>query len=209
MAEEQAPGKESTVPPEGDGGAARPEREASPPAVASWPSDALPLWILAGIVLCYVLHFGQERFRARGSATGGESLAAQLEQDGPRHGPQLYDLRICNHTAAGRVYVAVAYYDPAHADWLARGWFAAARGECKLVLQDLTPPVYVHAESRDGQAQWGAPKDGRTFCIGGDAAFAHSPADCGQSQRPGVRLVRFKKLELSGHGRMHTWELTP
>lgn len=169
----------------------------------SVPSDVLPLAVMAGIVICFMLHFGTR-------------LLKQLEADQtmparPRTALGAYDLEICNGTSRGRVYVAVAYFDPLRNDWVARGWFPQRQGECQLTMRKLVPPVYVFAETEDGQARWGEGETGRgavmEFCINRDKAFVEGQARCAPGEG---KRQRFAELSLSGaeaSGLKFRWEL--
>jgi uncharacterized membrane protein len=176
-------------------------------------ADRLPLRLLAGIVTCFVLHFG---LAARNGAGPSASLSAAAAP-APQGADAPFDLEICNLTAAERVYVAVAYFDRARRDWVARGWFPQKQGECQVAIQRLTPPVYVYGETKDGSARWGDDEaEGLEFCIEGHGAFVLGQRGCDTGAgnagalgaAAGRRLQRFKRVRFTGEGSLHRWELT-
>lgn len=110
------------------------------------------------------------------------------------------ELHICNRSQEQKVYAAIAAYDPALQRLVARGWFPQLAGKCQAVMRGLVPPIYVFAESSDGQRQW-RDERGAAFCIRGDAAFVTSPSRCaGQSRR-------FRRLELRPGQSVQTWSI--
>ncbi len=169
-----------------------PKRRATQPR--DWPSDALPLWILAGIVACFVLHFSQRRF----DHAAQPQVAAR-----PGLPAAVVEVEICNRTDVPKVYTTVAYYDSLRHDWVARGWYPVASGTCTLPLKNLKPPVFVYAETKDGKRQFGDAEDGVRFCIDGDLGFILPQKSCSG------RRAAFRELKAAGSGDRLTWEVAP
>ena len=161
------------------------------------PSDKLPLFVLAGIVMCFVLHFGTRFMKQAQTYAALPATPDWTTGEG-------FDLEICNATAESRVYVAVAYFDKLRNDWVARGWFPQRQGECQTAMRQLTPPVYVFAETKDGRANWKA--EGKTveFCIDRDKAFVEGQSTCAHGTKQ-----TFAELSLSGakDGESFRWEV--
>lgn len=174
------------------GGEAATTRPARP-----WPGDALPLWILAGIVLCFVLHFAQRR---EGAAAKPLGQAPRAEE--PRPAAQV-EVEICNRTNTPKLYASVAYYDVLQRDWVARGWYPVAQGSCLVPLKNLKPPVFVYAESKDGKESFGDEAEGIRFCIDGEAGFVMAQKGCGG------RRAAFHELKARGVEGRVTWEPSP
>jgi uncharacterized membrane protein len=178
-------------------------REARPPcqggdAPAAFPSDKLPLTVLAGLVMCaaiYLLAAG--RSLSPGAAATG--LSARL-------GAPTRDVEVCNRAGAGRLYVAFAYYDRLQGDWVARGWFPQDDGGCRVVMMNLEPPVYVYAETRDGERHWDGGGDGRDFCINAQDGFIVNQRRCLTAHGSGLAFRHFRRLASTGRD---VWEITP
>ncbi len=159
-------------------------------------SDALPLVLLGGVILCFLVYFGHD-------------LAGETAQEAKLIGAgESYAVEICNNTEDARVFAAVAYYDDLRDDWVARGWFPQAQGECQLAVKNLKPPIYVYAETKDGSARWGDDVSGMEFCIAKHAGFVVRQKDCNGLEGAGSRRQRFKALKLNGRGGTHTWDLS-
>lgn len=184
--------------------------------------DRLPLWILAGLVLTELVYFGAGAMRPAGApALTDVSLSAHPGVADAKAG-DVFDLEICNHTSEGRVFVAVAYYDAARTEWVARGWYPHSQGSCQVTLKSLKPPVYVYGETKDGHGRWGDAAnadDTREFCINKAGPFVRGQRDCnaGQDAHARVRRQRFMRLELAPASMVrkdetsaptHVWELT-
>jgi hypothetical protein len=185
------------------------------PPVPRRHADALPLRLLAGVVCCFLVYFGAV---ARTGAGSGPALSAATAP-APGAAGRPFDLEICNLTESERVYVAIAYFDWARRDFVARGWYPQKRGDCRVAVQRLTPPVYVYAETKDGSARWGDEDEGLDFCIEGHGAFVLGQRGCKASgatasgagalgDARGRRLQRFKRVQFTGSGSVHRWELT-
>ncbi len=188
--------------------------------------DRLPLWILAGLVLTELVYVAALAVRVPSSdGRGMPARAAGFVGDEPDDedtAVTAFDLEVCNHTDAARVFIAVAYYDVARTDWVARGWYPQNQGDCQVTLRSLKPPVYVYAETKDGRGRWGdaAPAEtSREFCIHHSGPFVRGQRDCtGRADDDDrLRRQRFMRLELApasmtrrspSGAPMHVWELT-
>lgn len=182
--------------------------------VVTMPSDALPLAVLAGIVACFVLHFGAQLLQQAQAVT---ALPARPLMAATKAG-EGFDLKICNRSGAALVYVSVAYFDPLLNDWVARGWFPQRQGTCQVTMKKLAPPIYVFAETDGGKTQWhaaagmvnGDPVRLMDFCIDRDKAFVTGQGRCISGELPRSTHERFAELPLLGEGaaRAFTWEIT-
>ncbi len=165
----------------------------------AWPSDSLPLWILAGIVLCFIMHFTERRLVA---AAKPAPAAPKVDLEAPGPGA-LVEVEICNRTDVARLYASVAYYDALQRDWVARGWYPVDRGSCLIPLKNLKPPVFVYAESKDGRDAFGDEDGGIEFCIDGETGFVFPQKGCAG------RRATFRELKLRGDSDRVSWELSP
>lgn len=166
--------------------------DSPPPKVRQrprFPTDRLPLSVLGVICICFALHFAS-RLPLRSVSVASLPAKPSRALDGAA-----YDLEICNQVGNERVYVTVAYYDPLRRDWMARGWFPQKPGECQLTMRRLTPPVFVYAETADGEKRWGDEGDGTEFCIDRQRAFVVGQSPC-RSQRE-APLQKFSELPLT------------
>lgn len=179
-----------------------------------WPSDTLPLWVLSGVVLCFVLHFGQRRFgeeqalsakSSPGEGRGGPALVATSTKEVPS-----VEVRICNHTETPKLYTSIAYYDNLRGDWVARGWYPVGEGKCLTAMRNVVPPVFVYAESKDGTAFWGGEgEEAAKFCLDGEGGFVLPQKTCDSAAAPeSLRHEDFRELKLQGSGGVQTWELS-
>lgn len=177
-------------------------------------SDALPLVILCGVILCFLVYFGRSLPGLAEMTT--MATPAKLVESGrtaatfvaEADGDDVYAVEICNHTKEERLYAAVAYFDPLKNDWVARGWFPEDQGDCIVAIKNLRAPIYVYAETKDGASRWSEERGSREFCIEARSAFALRQNDCGAFTGGKIRRQKFKELRLSGKGGTHTWDLT-
>lgn len=175
--------------------------------------DGLALLILVGLMAAHGLLLGlgastrqpsrdDETSAVTGaswSASAAPSMRPELTAQAKFHSAKL-ELHICNRSKQDKVYAAIAAYDPALQRLVARGWFPQMAGECRAVMRDLVPPIYVYAETQDGQRQW-RDQNGAEFCIRSDTAFVTSPSTCaGQSRF-------FRKLELIPSQPIQIWSI--
>jgi uncharacterized membrane protein len=173
-------------------------------SISVLPSDRFPLAVLFALIVCFTVYFvisakGSSQFAAKSTMSlgvpsySGESVS--------------YDLKICNFTNNTKVYVSVAYFDRSLNDWVARGWYPQKKGECKVAIKNLTPPVFGFAETKDGAEKWQG-KDG--FCINSNQAFVNHQEDCVRNI-DADRLQGFVNLDLGSSldkkGVIHTWEI--
>lgn len=208
---------------------ANPIQSGSDPSQAKLPSDRLPLLIVGLLACCYVIYFASAWF-ARLPTLHGPLLAkaniaspeAKVSEAATLAPPIVlqqgideqdeYDIEVCNYSHAELVYVAIAYFDQHLGDWVARGWYPQAFGECRLVLRNLTGPIFAYGETKDGQSRWGDEGEGQDFCIDAEAGFVLAQSTCVSSvvasPLRSEKRQRFKRLTLSGRGGVHTWELT-
>lgn len=173
--------------------------------LAAFPSDRLPLQVLGVVVVCMLIYLaaGIRAGVASDPTAGAAGLSARLA---PTAYGSTRDLEVCNRAAAGRLYVAVAYYDPQIGDWIARGWFPQDEGSCVTAMHNLNPPVYVYAESRDGRRRWDGGEGGREFCVDGERGFIQRQKDCLAAGESTSGWRRFRALETA---RRDIWEITP
>lgn len=108
------------------------------------------------------------------------------------------ELHLCNHSRESKLYAAVAAYDPVLGQVVARGWFPQHAGQCRPVLANLMPPIYVFAESKDGSQRWQG-QDGPQFCLEGDGPFTTSARDCVGSSR------RFFPINVQAGSKVQVW----
>lgn len=173
-------------------------------------SDSLPLMILGGVVLCFLVYFGRSgpapslAAKALSEAAAETTPPLALEASGD----DTYAVEICNSTRESRLYAAVAYYDPLAHEWMTRGWFAEDQGACQIAIKNVRAPIYVYAETRDGEARWSDETRGREFCMAARGAFAVAQSKCDELQATGLRRQKFKVLRVNGRGGTHTWDLT-
>ena len=108
------------------------------------------------------------------------------------------ELHLCNHSSEPQIFAAVAAYDPLLRRVVARGWFPQQRGQCRPVLANLRPPIYVFAESQDGARRWQG-ESGPDFCFSGDRPFTTAVTDCQGDRR------RFRAVELQPMQQVQIW----
>ena len=214
---QDVPGLRDFAPPFGaghkQGMTSHPQRSVAGDAMVS---DRLPLVVLGAIVACFAIYFGQffpesADFEAKllGAGSAAKDTAAfDALTDEDRSDHEIYSLEICNSTHEPRLYAAVAYYDEERGDWIARGWFPEDQGACQAAIKNLKAPIYVYAESKDGQAKWGDDGAGQEFCIPNEKAFVIRQKECGYLGGDLLRKQRFRRVKLSGHGGPTTWDLT-
>lgn len=181
--------------------------------------EAFRLFILTVIAGLYAARLTLQpgRIFARGVRQTPPSSIASATPAEAEHVPPPVDLRVCNQTRqAGSepIYVAVAYYDAAIGDWIARGWYSQQGTGCHEVFQHLTPPVFVYAETKTGSKHWGGAENGHadappaaTFCVherdGFTLAQNRCDAPAGRHER---RRVAFVELPSDG-GSTLSWVL--
>lgn len=119
-----------------------------------------------------------------------------------------YHLEVCNKIKDQTVYTSVAFYDHNKNSWVGKGWFPTDQDSCTTLMRHIQPPVYVYAESIDGDLSWGdkAEKDQGLFCIHDAAPFEIQQENCDQT---GMRWQQFRKLPTPNLGGTLTWVLDP
>jgi len=166
----------------------------------TYPSDIFPLSVLLSLIICFTVFFVVDS-----NKKGSFAAKAQSNVPTSQSTKELLTLKICNDSKHGKVFAAVAYYDHKIRDWVARGWYPQKKDECKVVLQNLVPPVYGFAETKSSGHSW---KDSGNFqfCIAGKNAFVNPQSPCSESPE-GSRLQNFELLEINGDDHTIEWRI--
>ena len=153
------------------------------------------------------------------STTDAEKNTLPMVPETYEPGSKPYDIEVCNTSSVEKLYVSLAYFNPVSKSWIARGWFVSQRGECLIPLKNVKPPVYAYAESINGNVRWGDSLDANTharFCIDRSNKYTYPRGRCEVNQQidtaQSLKASKtdwqsFKKLNVSGHGGVFTWEL--
>jgi uncharacterized membrane protein len=142
--------------------------------------DVLPFFVLAAIVLCFLVYYSgtSNKFASRAQGLRAKALVAQAKEM-PDDVP--FSLEVCNQTAAV-AFVAVAYFDTHLQDFVARGWFPQKPGGCRRLLTGLTGDVYLFSDKSPANIHAQAVEDGsvESFCISSEQAFVLPQRVCTQ-----------------------------
>ena len=87
--------------------------------------------------------------------------------------PALATFKICN-SSGEKVAVAIAYHDADANNWVSRGWWNLADGECKTPLGGDLKNKYYYLYGDGDQHVW---KGSHSFCVDNKNAFTLNEAD--------------------------------
>ena len=87
--------------------------------------------------------------------------------------PARADFKICN-SSGENVSVAIAYHDRDAGNWVSRGWWNIASGECKTPLSGDLQDQYYYLYGDGDQHYW---KGEHSFCVDNNDKFTLNEAD--------------------------------
>lgn len=128
---------------------------------------------------------------------GMEAQAREREEDAARRAKE--GLTVCNFTSAQAIDVAVVTWEEARDAWMGHGWYKAANGECKKILNTIEGTrVYLHG--RSGNRVWGGDHE---FCT---TSAAFTLMDPGRGACRGGSTRGFSEVRTPAD-RAYTWRL--
>jgi uncharacterized membrane protein len=90
-----------------------------------------------------------------------------------RPAPAMAAFKLCN-TSGEKVSVAIAYHDKESDNWVSRGWWNIADGECKTPLPGDLKNKYYYIYGDGEKNTW---TGSHTFCVDNKNAFTLNQAD--------------------------------